>query len=335
MIDWADVETAARAAGYKRAGRVWRGRCPLCDRRTCTFQPGNSATWVAYCWSCNAPGLELARALIGEPYRPPAPSASNLMRGFPSPARSGGGGASPAGVGSLHPAPAAARTGQSERPGRVWAAAGAVNGSPGALYLALRGIWTGEHPSVRWLPRDRAAGCRLSPELPSTAAGCLVWRFAVPGEAATFAAQVEAVDGAGRRGHGWRMWDPDAGQRVARDDGKDKRIGVAGSAFGEGRRIFEARPVTAGRVMVCEGPADALALARLLPIDAGVYGVAGTSGLRPAAVEGVNQVVIAEDCDPDGEGPAAARKSRTTCCATMCLRLPRSRGRVNACGLTS
>ena len=158
MISWADVEAAARAAGFKRVGRVWRGRCPLCDGGGCTVQPGRSASWVVWCWSCDRGGVELARVLTGEPARPPesSPAAANLMRGFPvSPARSAGAGGDSSGrVGPLGSGWPETRTGDprgsgSKRPARVWSAAGQVAGGPGAVYLAGRGVWAGGHPAIR------------------------------------------------------------------------------------------------------------------------------------------------------------------------------------------
>ena len=269
------------------------------DRRTCTFQPGDRAQWVAFCWSCTAGGLELARALVGEPYRPPEARPSNILHGFGSPARSRGAGGASTGSGLSGPASAAARTGQSERserPAQVWAAAGQTNGTPGAAYLASRGLWLGEeHPAVRWLPGDRAGWCGLVPQLPWGAAGCLVYLFRRREDtSAAKALQVEAVDVDGRR-----VQFATAG----------KRPSVGGSRFHAGARVFVARPVGAtGRAVLCEGPIDGLALCRLLPPSSGIYGVAGTSGMTPAAVEGVGQVVIAEDVDPEGEGQTAARR---------------------------
>ena len=159
MISWADVEAAARAAGFKRVGRVWRGRCPLCDGGGCTVQPGRSASWVVWCWSCDRGGVELARVLTGEPARPPesSPAAANLMRGFRfrrlalralvAILRAGSGHWVRAGqkrVQAIDP-----RGSGSKRPARVWSAAGQVAGGPGAVYLAGRGVWAGGHPAIR------------------------------------------------------------------------------------------------------------------------------------------------------------------------------------------
>ena len=80
----------------------------------------------------------------------------------------------------------------------------------------------------------RCAGCRLNParrvgvrpQLPNGAAGCVVYRFGSPGEADTYAAQLEAVNA-----HGARVLFGAAG----------KRPSVAGSTFTHGARVFLAR----------------------------------------------------------------------------------------------
>ena len=284
MIAWAKVEgVVSGRAGWRRSGREWRGPCPRCgghDRAH--LQPGDSVEVLGGCRRCGATGIEVARELVGEPFVPAYPRAPRLLV---RPAHNSQGGAG----GLFHPHRCAARTGDSERPGRVWSSAGAVSGSPGAVYLASRGVWPGsEHPAVRWLPADRAHLYGLYPRLPSGAAGCLCYRFAAPGEAGTFGVQVEAVDDMGRRVEFGRA---------------GKRPSVAGSQFDHGRRVFEARAVAEGRCALVEGPIDALAVAHLLP-SAGVRGAAGTSGFTAPAVAGVEIVEIAADRDAAGETAA-------------------------------
>lgn len=167
-----------------------------------------------------------------------------------------------------------------------------MQNTPGLVYLKHRGVWPGRPvASVRWLTAAATRRVRLRPGLPDGASGCLVYRFAIPAELVTMAAQVEAVGADGARLEGWRVWDPERRREVLR---RTKRAGVAGSDFAAARRVFAVRssaPPAAG-VHVCEGPLDALALLSLEYLGvldlhgAAVLGVAGTSGLQAAAVAG-------------------------------------------------
>lgn len=309
MISWGDVEVAARAAGWKRAGREWSGPCPFCGGRDrAHVSPGDSVEVLGGCRACGAEGHKLARALTGEPSRAPALRASGLLAGFPSPDRSAGaGGDSPGSVGPLHAGRPRARTGDSrgsDLPARVWGAAGQVAGTPGAVYLAGRGVWSGEHREIRWLPSASARGCRLYPKMPAGAAGCLVYLFRGAADTSAAALQVEAVDDAGVRLSRWRYWNRDEGRDEERET---KRPSVSGSDFAAGRRVFVARQSEAGRCVVCEGAIDALVVAGLSSFAGhGVRGTAGTSFFQPAAVAGCVEVVIA--AQPDAAGtPAAIR----------------------------
>ena len=310
LISWGDVEAAARAAGWKRAGREWSGPCPFCGGRDrAHLAPGEKVEVLGGCRACGAEGHKLARALTGEPSRTPAPHAPNLLRGFPSPARSvGAGGDSPEGSGPLHAGRPRARGGDprgSDLPARVWSASGLVAGTPGGSYLAGRlGGWTGEHPEIRWLPSDAARGARLYPKLPTGAAGALVYLFRGAADTSARALQVEAVNARGERLPLWRYWDADTRADVERDT---KRPSVSGSSFDHGARVFVARQSEAGRVVVCEGAIDALVVAGLSSFAGhGVRGTAGTSFFQPAAVAGCVEVVIAAQPDKAGT-PAAIR----------------------------
>ena len=207
------------------------------------------------------------------------------------------------------PSGAALEPAASDRPARVWTAAGTVAGTPGAAYLArpdrLGEPWPGEHPAVRWLPAASDEGCELAPRLPTGAAGCLAYLFAAPGDrGAVHAIQMEAIDGAGDRLRGWWYRDRDRGAWEERPAG---RVSVAGSRFGKGRRVFEGR-AGPGACWLVEGPIDALVMARALRAGAGaVLGAAGTSFFQLGAVEGVApraEVVIAADGDPAGRAAA-------------------------------
>ena len=166
---------------------------------------------------------------------------------------------------------------------RLWRASAAPDGTPGARYLEQRGVWpAGERlpASVRWLPGDVARRVGVSPPLPRGAAGCVVYLFHAPGEADTFAAQLEAVDTDGERVK-FYPWLP--------EDDRAKRPSVSGCTFDGGRRVFCAAGDPDLGIHLCEGPLDALAVIHLERLGdltlngAAVYAAAGTwaSGASP------------------------------------------------------
>ena len=107
-------------------------------------------------------------------------------------------------------------------PGRAWRASEPVDDTPGARYVTRRGAWpAGERfpASVRWLPTASARRVGVRPRVPDGAAGCVVYRFGSPGEADTYAAQLEAVNA-----HGARVFWPWAGGVMAgRGRGREPR----------------------------------------------------------------------------------------------------------------
>ena len=69
----------------------------------------------------------------------------------------------------------------SPRPGAVWGATAAPEGTPGAIYLTGRVCWpAGERfpPAVRWLTADAARRANCRPSVPNGAAGGVVYLFA-------------------------------------------------------------------------------------------------------------------------------------------------------------
>ena len=148
--------------------------------------------------------------------------------------------------------------------------------------------------SVRWLPAASARRVGVRPQLPNGAAGCVVYRFASPGETDTCAAQLEAVNA-----HGARVLFGAAG----------KRPSVAGSAFASGRRVFQAGGDVDRGVHLVEGPLDALAvglLARLGAVElaGAVFGAQGTPGFTSRACPGRGPVVLWPDADGAGSRSA-------------------------------
>ena len=312
-MDWA----ALSLAGMRQSGAEWRGPCPVTGEGRDTFWI-NVERQALGCYRCGLEGgvhgelfkEHAERVGIWTAPREKAPGSS---WGRPSTSRTAPAStstAAPAGPpGSRSPAgvlePAA-----SERPARVWAAAGAVSGTPGAVYLGARlgEGWLGEHLSVRWI--GAAEYSRLDvggrPGLPAGAAGALVYLFAAPADrGAAHAVQVEAVDVDGQRSVNWRHWDRDTGGEVVRPE---KRVSVAGSRMGRGRRVFVAR-LAAGPCWLVEGPIDALAVARNLPagLAGAILGAAGVPGFKVGAVEAIpagTEVVIAADGDPEGRAAA-------------------------------
>lgn len=174
---------------------------------------------------------------------------------------------------------------------RVWRSTVAADGTLGARYLVdERHVWLsrGQLPAaVRWLPAQGAAslGVRRG-DWPAKAAGCLVYRFAVPGEAETWALKVETItdDGAA-------VWFERGG----------KRPSLSGSVTGHGRRTFHASGDPIHGVHLVEGPIDALALVTLAALgladlDGGaVLGADGIGAFTPSACLGRGPVTLYPD----------------------------------------
>ena len=275
MIGWLELERAAQQAGWKRTGRTWRGGpCPSCGggtRDTAWVAPGRRSEFIGGCnGGCTGP--DVARALVPSPvvWRGPRTRNAHAPRETPP-----------------------------TLPERAWRATEPVEHTPGATYLTARGL-AGPWPvSVRWLPTESARRVGLQPSLPAGAAGCLVYRFASPGEADTHAAQLEAVNTAGAR-----VLFATAG----------KRPSVRGSTFAHGARVFHAGGDADRGVQLCEGPLDALALMHLEQLGAvelaggAVHGAPGVSGFQLAACPGRGPVTLWPDAD--GAGIRAALRLR-------------------------
>ena len=191
-------------------------------------------------------------------------------------------------------------------PDKIWNAAAVLEDGPGVDYLAGRGMraWR-PHPEVRWIWRAEAAKAGLRPKMPGDrAVGCIVYRFAAPGDDRGVAAacQIEAVRGDGRR----VPFPPD----------DTKRMSVKTSDFGGGARVFTARPAAGGRgAWLCEGPMDALALlelekaGRLKLHGAAVLGAAGSGAFNLEAVpDGAYGSPIRVAADNDDAGNLARER---------------------------
>ena len=282
MTHWPDLEAALQGRpGWRRVGREYHGPCPVsgAGRDCCAASKGQRAAVVLICRKCGGRlDNDSLRAhldvLMGRTAgeAPPYAPISSPARQTPSP-----------------------------RPGAVWGATVPPEGTPGAVYLTGRGCWpAGERfpPAVRWLTVDAARRVDCRPRLPHGAAGVIVYLFQAPGEADTYAAQLEALDA-----HGNRIMLGAAG----------KRPSVTGGDFARGRRVFVAAAGnTAAGCWLCEGPLDALAvmhLARLGAFDlagAAVLGAPGTPGYTTAAVRGYpGPVFVAADANPPGDVAAA------------------------------
>ena len=180
-----------------------------------------------------------------------------------------------------------------------------ADATPARAYLAARGTWppfgTGPDlpPAVRWLPpaawknlpgwSDRdglerrlhppADSVRsLRPDATTTLCGAVVFALARPG-CEPDAVTLEAVTAAGRRpAERWRR--------------------TCGPKTG---RVFTARDVPGGALVLAEGECSALALA-VTAAGGCVRAAGGTSGFRPAAVELAEgrPVVLVPDADNAG-----------------------------------
>ena len=231
----------------------------------------------------------------------------------------------------------------------IWNAAAPVGDTPGAAYLAGRGI--DPHPSVRWLARSEwdAAGLQYDlaptrashgPDLgpgtevaashgyPADVAGVLVYGWTDP-DVNLRAVELEGITHDGERR-----------DYIRRNGQHAKRWAVTGSRFGAGG-LFVVRPIRiGGRVHVCEGAPDALSLpalaakgaAELRPGDA-VIGVHGSRDLpKLAPLVGVHDTLIYPhmgDTHGDGErfsgelADAIGQRARI-------VRLPAGKGDLNS-----
>lgn len=295
-VSWPVLEGHLRERPrWRRIGREWHGPCPVrgIGENTCWFAEGSRTPVRGGCRKCggrlSSPGFrEHLAAIVGD-----MAAASVASEQTPV-------------------ARVSAQTRPDPLPGRVWSASVALApDSPGFRYLRGRGVIgpSARVPSsVRWLSLGAAVSVRCAPRLPATCAGALVYRFAGPGEAETWAVQFEPVDEAGRRlacsVHGVPI----------------KRPSVAGSCFALGRRVFCADPGADGKgCWLVEGPLDALAVCRLDAIGqlcrvdargrlrrqplagAAVFGVAGVpGGFRSRACWARGPVVLAPDGDKAG-----------------------------------
>ena len=306
MHTWAEVEAALRARPrWRRIGREWHGPCPVrgIGENACWFAEGNSTPVRGGCRKCGGHllGSVFREHLdaICEQVSTPRPPSTSTSRHPPAPLRALAGDAAPAA-----PVPTAAPSApRDDLPARVWAATEPlpVDG-PGVAYLVGRGIWPAGEPvpgTVRWLPAAAAARVGVRPRLPDLAAGALAYLYAGPGEAETWAVQLEAVNGTGKR--------------VAFGNGA-KRPAVKGSDFGGGRRVFRAaagEAMPSSGVWLCEGPVDALAvvhLERMMWLELGgaaVVAAASVSGFTERAIHGTGPVTLA--LDRDGAGERAGR----------------------------
>ena len=186
-----------------------------------TSARGSSADFIGSCRGCDIDGIALARALVGDvgeawtAYDDPGPLRADILH------RSGFTALSCPAVARPSGRPGATTSG---RLGRLWSAAEAVSGTPGAAYLESRGFSAPWPAAVRWLPADVAGDLR--PRLPVCAAWAVCYRFAAADDGDTHAIQVEAVR--------------DDGARVLFAT-QGKRPSVTGSRFAAGARVFVAR----------------------------------------------------------------------------------------------
>ena len=307
---WSELESALRLRpppGWRRLGQEWGGPCPLSGA-------GDTKAWagrgrdngiVLGCRSCA--GGSLGRGQLFKDHLMAILGGAGV-RVITSTRSS----STPAQV-STRPEPA------STAPADVWTAAVDPAGTPAEHYLVgQRHVWPPDvrmPPSVRWLPReaaetvlirDRSRRYPASVYLEKWAAGAVCYRYAKAGEAGTMAVQVESVDATGRRG---RLTGP-------------KRRSVKHTDCAGGQRVFEALAGDSGSRSwsLCEGPADALAVARLslaelcgADRDGAVVAVPGATMLAAAAAAVPPGRVVTMWVQRDGPGLRAATGAGVRC----------------------
>ena len=187
--------------------------------------------------------------------------------------------------GRASPAP---RTSTTPIARRIVAGSGSADGTPAARYLSQRGTWpdggAGPLPdAVRWCPRSSGV---LPGTVPESAAGLLVWILTDcdAGQPVTNVVMVEALTGGGQRTEPrWRR--------------------NYGAVKGRAVQLGDPEPLA---LAVVEGPADALALARLRLPGLMIRAATSTAGFGWAAAGWGGPVVVI----PDGgrAGRDAARR---------------------------
>lgn len=275
----AEIREALVAAGPERVfgvefhgrGAQIRARCPFHGGRNLSLRV-NASTLAWVCGSkCGDAGggpleaiairaaiLEPGGSLRGEALERALEAARGVL-GMPSAAA------------PLPPAPRAAprgrdANGESAGPRDaqgLWAAAAAGEGTPAQSRLVGRGVLEGDAPvPLRWLTpaasRMAPAAARWLPRLPDGAAGWMVAPLVDrAGSIAALELEPLSADGAHVGFAG---------------GGKRRTIGPSG-----GLAFHVAGPAPSGPLAICEGVADALALARYAPVAAAraAHGLSG------------------------------------------------------------
>ena len=168
--------------------------------------------------------------------------------------------------------------------GHLWGCGTDPNDSPGRTYLVNRLVWppTGSEinlpPSVRWLPIHSAGGID---GVPSSAAGCLMFRWGNPVQAVT----LMAITADGQRQLWWNK----------------TKCRAVGKRRGQTFETHQAQDTDT--TWIVEGELDALALVWLMPGNAAIQACGGTSNITAAALNAGGLVDIHAD------GDAAGRKA--------------------------
>ena len=291
------AEEWAQACELTSNGRGrWKGPCPLCggtDRFHVEHQRGRVLVGCRGCMDGLGGASKqqfgaLLRAVFPERYATPGTPAPT-----PRPAPCSSKPAAP---------PPASETDSRTNATHLWVRAVAPEGTPARAYLASRLAWppdgTGPDlpPDVRWLPASDWPPPREGrPAPPRRAAGAIA--FAYRRREVLVAVDLEALTGDGQRlSPRWR-----------------RTVGLKQSA------VFRAGIITGDRVVLAEGPVDALACRWLHP-EAECLATGGTAGLTgwSPPIDDDRPVVIETDGDVPGRRAALEVQTLLLACGRRC-----------------
>ncbi|MCY4563388.1 MAG: toprim domain-containing protein, partial [Gammaproteobacteria bacterium] len=291
------TEEWAQACELKANGRGrWKGPCPLCGGTDRFHVEHRSGRVLVGCRGCMDGLGDAAKQQFGALLRAVFPERfgqADAAAPLPRPAPCASKPASP---------PPASETDSRTNATHLWVRAVAPESTPARTYLASRLAWppdgTGpDLPSdVRWLAAtDWPPPREGRPAPPRRAAGAIA--FAYRRRERLVAMDLEALTGDGQRlSPRWR-----------------RTIGLKQGA------VFRAGGITGDRIVLAEGPVDALACRWLHP-EAECLATGGTAGLTgwSPPIDDDRSVLIEPDGDAPGRRAAIALQTLLLACGRPC-----------------